>query len=109
MRKMKRRAAILGLAAAPLAMATTAKAGSEHKVDIMNMAFRPKELTIKTGDTVRWSNSDDTEHTATDKGRKWDTRGIGANRSKSITFDQPGTYEYFCKIHTNMKGLIIVE
>jgi plastocyanin len=109
MSKLNRRATLLGLAAAPLALATAAKAGAKHKVEISNMAFRPKELTIKAGDTVRWTNSDDMEHTATDKGRKWNTGGIGANRSKSITFDTPGTYDYFCKIHTNMKGRIIVE
>ena len=26
----------------------------------------------------------------------------------SQTFDEPGTYEYFCEFHPNMKGTVVV-
>ncbi len=29
--------------------------------------------------------------------------------SFSFTFDRPGTYTYFCSIHPNMKGTIVVQ
>jgi hypothetical protein len=39
------------------------------------------------------------------------TRDLGYYESQAITFiaDKPGTYEYYCTIHPEMKGNIIVE
>lgn len=109
MTKLTRRSVAAGLAATPIALATSAQAATTHKVSILGMAFRPDTLTIKAGDTVRWTNDDDVPHTATDKGRSWNTGTLSANRGKSITFDTAGNFDYFCKIHTNMKGRITVE
>lgn len=108
MTKLTRRAATLGLAATPLALATPAMAATKHKISILGMRYRPAELTIKAGDSVRWSNDDDMPHTATDRNGNWDTGTMGGGRSKTVTFAKPGTYDYFCTFHTNMSGRIIV-
>jgi plastocyanin len=39
------------------------------------------------------------------------TKDLGYYEAQTITFiaDKPGTYEYYCTIHPEMKGNIIVE
>src|SRR5215212_892960 len=37
----------------------------EHKVAVDNIKYSPKELKVKKGDTVVWTNSDDRDHTVT--------------------------------------------
>jgi len=95
--------------------------------------FEPEELTVSVGDTVTWSNDSSQVHTVTayadeipdgapyfasggatdeDDARDDLSAGIleGADTFE-VTFDEPGTYRYFCIPHegVGMTGTIIVE
>ncbi len=81
-------------------------------------AFRPAEVTIRTGGTVRWVNDDATYHTVTSTGslarRVPDGRFNGAldaaGATFSHTFTQPGSYPYFCQPHAEfMAGTVRVS
>jgi plastocyanin len=82
------------------------------KVSIATMAFTPATVTIKVGDCVCWTNDDGSIHTAT-----CDVTGPGSFDSGDIapkaSFDQAfptaGTYNYHCKIHQMMKGIVTVS
>jgi nitrite reductase (NO-forming) len=84
-----------------------------------NKAFLPNPLKIKVGDTITWINEDNNIHTVSsgkpnspDAGRLFDsglTSLITPSKSYSHTFNQPGEYSYFCKLHPNMVGTIEVE
>jgi len=84
--------------------------GSQISVEISNSAFNPSEITIKTGDSVIWTNMDFVVHTVTsDSGEELMSEGIVKGENYSHTFNIVGTYDYHCSIHTSMKGKIIVE
>jgi plastocyanin len=59
---------------------------------------------------VTWTNSDTAPHTATAQDREVLQSGtLNPGVSYSQIFDQPGTFDYFCEFHANMKGTIIVQ
>jgi len=77
--------------------------------------FDPKEITIKKGVEVIWSNNDVTAHTViygqkdgSDAGSVFDSGMIRSNTAYSHSFEDIGEYPYFCKIHSWMTGRIIV-
>ena len=80
------------------------------EVAIDNFAFAPKELTIPAGTQVTWINKDDDAHTVVSvDGKTFKSKGLDTGDKFSFTFHDPGTYEYFCSIHKQMKGTIIVK
>jgi len=79
-------------------------------IEISNFAFVPSEITIKSGETVTWTNNDSTPHTITsDSGNELDSGSISPGQTYSHTFNTAGTFDYHCSIHTSMKAKIIVE
>jgi len=106
-------AAALGAACAPLLAAVVLPAGAEQSagaVSIGNFVFTPKNLTVKAGTTITWTNRDDIPH-----GLAWTNNAFPRSKpmdtddSASITFTTPGIYQYFCYLHPNMVGTVVVE
>jgi plastocyanin len=81
------------------------------KVRIDNFAFVPKELTIPVGTTITWQNADDVPHTATskDEPQTFDSGALDTDDKYSFTFNKPGKYAYYCKVHPHMTGVVIVK
>jgi plastocyanin len=96
-------ALILVLALAPVALA------AQHAVSIAGFAFAPDSVTVKVGDSVKWTNNDGTTHTATADDGSWDTGNISGGSSASVTFAKAGTFAYHCAIHRTMQGTVVVE
>ena len=112
MRAIKRRA--LPLAAATLLLfgiGAYAGAAAPDAVTIANFAFSPTPLTVASGAKVTWTNTDDEPHTAVsaDGGKTFKSAALDTDDKFSFTFDKPGTYKYFCSIHSYMSGTIIVK
>ena len=76
--------------------------------------YDPQNITISQGTTVSWENQDNTIHTVTsgmagaDTGL-FDSSIIDADASYEFTFDDAGSYDYYCAFHTWMVGSINVE
>jgi plastocyanin len=88
----------------------TEAAAEATMVDIKDLAYNPDSVEIPVGATVTWTNSDTVPHTATAQDRGVLQSGtLNPGDSYSQTFDQPGTFDYFCEFHANMKGTIIVK
>ena len=83
--------------------------------DTADGCFIPSPVTIPIGGTVTWDNSDNAAHTATAGSATdgpsgvWDSSLIMAGGSYSFTFEEAGSYDYFCMVHPWMAGLVIVE
>ena len=84
------------------------EANNEVTVTIKNFVFEPALIKVSAGDTLVFVNEDTAPHTATDVGGVFDTGNIASGESGRITIADAGTYEYFCEIHPNMKGRIVV-
>lgn len=77
-------------------------------VAIQGANFVPETVTISVGDTVRWTNNDDSTHTTTSDSGLWDTT-LDRGQSYSQTFTTAGTFNYHCAIHPTMTGSITVQ
>ncbi len=90
--------------------ATDAAAAADTPVDIRDFAFNPNPVEITAGGSVTWTNQDAVPHTATGVDRAVLQSGtIQPGASFTQVFDTPGTFDYFCEFHGNMKGQIIVK
>jgi plastocyanin len=78
--------------------------------EIIDFAIQPLELTVRSGDTITYTNNGGRPHTVTDRGGLFDTDPILPGESASITPLVPGTYEVFCRINpSTMNARIVVE
>ena len=98
------------------------------EVDVVNIAFSPETLEVDTGTEVVWVNGDEGVHHTATSGLPGDNGVPGVSEAEppepdgvfdgdlpdassqfTFTFDEPGTYAYFCRIHPAMTGEVIVE
>ena len=92
-----------------------ASESAEVRVRIRNSSYDPTELTNPAGTEVTFLNADGFTHTVTEgtDGQPVDDpivdEDIDQNGSVSVTFDEPGTYNITCKIHSSMNLTITVE
>ena len=82
-------------------------AAATHAVDIGDGFFGPGAVTVTVGDTVTWTNADDSPHTVTSDGA-FDSGNVEPGQSFSHTFTEPGTYTYVCQYHDEMVATITV-
>jgi len=100
-------AGVVGL----MALAGAAWAASTITVDQKNLKFSVKELRIAKGDSVEFTNSDDTQHNITITGQGF-TANSGLQRPGQpfrAPFVKAGAYKVSCGIHPNMRMTVIVE
>jgi plastocyanin len=77
-------------------------------VGIVNFAFTPATLTVKSGETVTFENHDSTVHSLVGVGGFFRSKPMDTDDKFSFTFDKPGEYSYFCGLHPYMKGNVVV-
>lgn len=74
--------------------------------------FKPDTLTIKANTVVVWLDSSDSPHTVMSSTNATNAFGTTSNitegKTFALTFNTPGTYNYHCDIHPNMKAVITV-
>jgi amicyanin len=86
---------------------------SANTIAIKNSAFDPQTLTVGAGSIVRWENHDNVPHRIVfidTAGRDTDVDSgvLSSSQSWSSRFATPGTYDYYCTIHPDMTGTVIV-
>jgi plastocyanin len=75
---------------------------------VKSYRFDPETVEIQAGAAVTWTNEDNFTHTVEVEGQG--DHKVGRGESVSITFDEPGTYDYVCTLHRHdMSGTVIVE
>jgi plastocyanin len=99
---------VFGLALAT-AVLPDSPAKNAQAVSIASFAFQPATLTVHVGDTVAFANNDGETHTATAMDGTFNSGRLDPKATFSYTFTKPGTYPYQCRIHTSMKGTIVVK
>ena len=71
-------------------------------VIIKNSAFIPEIITVKKGQNVTWTNSDNFAHTVTSITGEFDSGPIEPGKEFKYKFDVAGPFEYSCTIHPSM-------
>ncbi len=74
--------------------------------------FQPAQLVVKAGTTVKFTNKDNANHSATNINGLFDSGKITSGNSYSYTFDKVGTYSFYCNYHSTVsaeQGYIIVQ
>jgi len=65
-------------------------------------------VTIAVGQRVLVTNDDPFSHTWTSADGVFDSGSLGQGDEYTTTFDEPGEYPFFCRIHPEMSGIITV-
>jgi len=79
------------------------------EVFIEGFAFKPNSITIPIGTTIKWTNEDDTTHTVTSEDGIFDSGDIKNGETYSYTFNEAGSFKYYCTIHPSMRAIVVVE
>jgi plastocyanin len=91
-----------------------APAAGENTVLLTFFAFDPEQLSVAPGTTVTFVNEDDVRHTVTagtpdaPEPDLFDLDLPNNGDTVEFTFDEAGTFAYFCDVHKSMTATITV-
>ena len=77
-----------------------------------NSCFAPADIKVNAGDTVEWMNVDTAAHTVTGGSPAdgpsgiFDSSLVMGGASFAFTFNDAGSYKYFCMVHPWMTGSV---
>lgn len=91
----------------PSTATVTPKTGPTD-VAISGFAFGPAALKVTAGQSVTWTNADDTPHQITVTGKPQRSAVMLKGQSATLQFDEAGNIAYVCGLHPGMKGTIEV-
>jgi len=80
-----------------------------------NECWSPADVTINAGDTVHWMNVDTAAHTVTGGSPAdgpsgvFDSSLVMGDAVYEFTFEETGSYDYFCMVHPWMTGSVTVN
>ena len=108
----------------PNASATTSASSGDNTTDssvsivpdastLTTNAFSPNPIQVSVGTTVTWTNNDEEVHTV-NAGENPTPSGlfdfyISPGGTSEYTFTESGEYPYFCILHPNMVGTVLVS
>jgi plastocyanin len=118
-RRQLTRAGTLAAAVVALLAAVPAADAANRRVTISNYQWSDMELELDRGEHVTWYwIGPDTMHTVT--GDSPNARGIDSDPGIElpqhrigdefqVSFDQPGTYDFVCRLHSTVRGRVVVS
>lgn len=79
-------------------------------IEQSGIAFLPKTVTIKEGDTVTFLNSDVFGHNvySDSDGGEFDIGLQSTGAEVPVTFENAGRFTLYCRIHPRMRAVVIV-
>ncbi len=98
--------------AAMLIMAAPLTAQADQSVDQKDRQFSQPAVSVKVGEAVKFSNSDDVSHDISIRnpdGSKMMSKLEKPGDQTTITFDKPGDYKVQCLIHPKMKMTVTAQ
>ncbi len=117
----KRHVAPFGLGSEDLDRPHRFRDGDEIYIEMVGNSFVPKRAEVPVGSTVTFVNEDvfdmlegeltgkhDAVVVEADGDENFATELLDHAETESVTFQEPGTYEYICSIHPYMRGEITV-
>jgi plastocyanin len=94
---------------APASTAAASSSGGGVAIKMANIAFDPKDVTVKVGQKVTWTNDDSVDHNVTSQsGETIKSDNFGKGGTFSFTPKSAGKITYVCTIHPGMTGTLNV-
>jgi plastocyanin len=101
---------------------TTPEKPAGSGVEMRLIAFKPEKLEVPGGTTVTWKQADAGFHTVTSgtvaqgssgvtemPDGRFDSGQLATDATFTFSFDDPGSYPYFCAVHpATMRGEVTV-
>ena len=100
--------ALLGLIFLAAPGMAPVKAADVTTVKIENFSFVPASITVPVGTTVTWENGDDIPHLVVMSDKSFRSKALDTHDKATFTFTKAGEMGYFCGLHPQMHGKIIV-
>jgi len=103
---------------------STSRSTADASVNTALLAFDPKDVRIKAGQTVSWVGGDNITHVLVEgtydvgadglRTKETDDKAFSLRLTKkgqqvTHTYDKAGTFTYFCSIHKGMNGTVTVS
>ena len=98
---------------------TTQQQYKENTVDIVGLEspfYTPNTIRVSAGETITFDNIDGNQHTVTSVKEgtiqydgKFDSGLLQPGEKFELTLKEKGTHHYYCALHTNMQGTVIVS
>ena len=87
----------------------TASGGKILPVKMKDILFVPEKVTARVGQSVRWTNQDDVQHTVkASKGADFESKTLSKGDTYVAKLTKAGTIDYVCTIHPSQRGTITV-
>ncbi|HJJ21507.1 MAG: plastocyanin/azurin family copper-binding protein [Crenarchaeota archaeon] len=82
--------------------------------DIEDICYIPSTVIVEKGKSVTWLNEDSSFHSVTsgfygEPSGIFDSGYLDPYQYYTLSFDEYGTYDYFCTLHPWMKAQVIVK
>ena len=102
---------LTGLSLLLLSLPVAADQPPAAELEIFKFQFLPQEITIKAGETLRWTNKEKRQYHSVWFQQAGDPEPpyLFPGDSYQRTFDKPGIYPYRCGPHPEMTGVVQVE
>jgi plastocyanin/methionine-rich copper-binding protein CopC len=84
--------------------------GASVNVDIVDFKFDPAVITVTVGTKVTWTEVGPTEHNTVSKANTplWESPIMMPGDKYSYVFNDAGDFDYWCTIHPEMLGKVVV-
>jgi plastocyanin len=94
--------------------ATTSVSIVRGSSELTDDAYQPNPIEVSIDDTITWTNDDIAQHTVTsgengEPNGEFDSGLLSTGATFEHTFTEAGEYPYFCTLHPNMVGTVIVS
>jgi plastocyanin len=100
---------MLVAAAAAHRVAAAAEPPATVRVDITKFTFAPREIDIRPGTRVVWTNRDQVPHTVTGNDKSFGSKGLDTDDTFEQVFTREGDFAYICAVHPFMTGVVHVR
>jgi plastocyanin len=84
--------------------------GQNVVVDMYDNRYQYTEIRIPVGGTVNWRGAGRSPHNAVEANGEWSTETVFGSLEQLegdeaiLTYDEPGTYTFFCTFHGSAQG-----
>ena len=89
-------------------MQVPGEAVAVNAVSMGDNFFAPQSISVQMGSAVEWKNAGNLPHTVTADTGSFDSGLVMKTKAFSQLFEAAGTFAYFCAVHPEMVGTVVV-